>query len=79
MRQIFEVAAAQTSGLVNLVLSRQTVFFECEHPFIDKPMVITEPAVTSSQLLGLGLKLFLAICLACSTKTLVDSCRVFLE
>ena len=26
--QAFEVAAAQTSGLVNLVLSRQTSFFE---------------------------------------------------
>jgi len=47
------------SGLVNLVLSRQTVFFfECEHPFIDKPMVITEPAVPSTQLLGLGSKLY---------------------
>ena len=29
-----------TSRLVNLVLSRQTGFFECEHPFLDKPMVI---------------------------------------
>ena len=26
-RQAFEVAAAQTSGLVNLVLSPQTIFF----------------------------------------------------
>ena len=32
--------AARTSGLVNLVFSSQTGFFECEHPFIDKPMII---------------------------------------
>ena len=32
-------------------------FFECEHPFIDKPTVITEPAIPSARLLGLGLKL----------------------
>ena len=38
-RQAFEVAAAQTSGLINLVSSRQTGFIKCEHPFIDKPMV----------------------------------------
>ena len=30
------VAEAQSSGLVNLVFSRQTSFFECEHPFIEK-------------------------------------------
>ena len=42
-RQTFEVTEAQTSGIVNLVLSRKTGFFECEHPFIDKPMAITEP------------------------------------
>ena len=46
--------ATQTSGLVNLVFSRQTGFFKPEHPFIDKPMIITEPAVPSAQLLGLG-------------------------
>ena len=28
-RQAFKDAAARTSGLVNLVLSRQTGFFEC--------------------------------------------------
>ena len=32
------------------------VFFECEHPFIDKSKVITEPAVASTQILGLGSK-----------------------
>ena len=43
----FEVAVAQTSGLVNLVLS-----------FIYKPMVKTEPAVASTRLLGLRWKLY---------------------
>ena len=57
VKQAFEVTKAQTSGLVNLVLSRKTVFFECKHPFIDKPMAITEPAVASARLLGLGSKL----------------------
>ena len=33
--QVFEVAAAKTFKLVNLVLSSQTAFFNCEHPFID--------------------------------------------
>ena len=34
--QAFEVNAARTSGLVvNLVLSRQTGFFECKHPVVD--------------------------------------------
>ena len=56
-RQTLEVTEAQTSGLVNLALSRKTGFFECEHPLIDKPMAITEPAVASARLLGLGSKL----------------------
>ena len=43
-RQTFEVAAAQTSGLVNLVFSHQTGFFESKHLFIDIPMFITELA-----------------------------------
>ena len=30
-RQAFQVAAARISGLVNLVFSRQTCLFECEH------------------------------------------------
>ena len=56
--QPFEVTAARTSGLVNLVFSHQTgklFFFECKHVFFDKPMVINEPAVASAWLLGLGL------------------------
>ena len=40
------------------------VLFECEHPFFDKPMVLTDPAE--------------ATCRACSTKILLDSCRVSL-
>ena len=39
---------------------RQTGFIECEHPFIDKPMVINEPAVASAWFLGLGPKLYLS-------------------
>ena len=55
-RQTSEVAAARTSGLVNLVFSCQTVFFfEYKHPFIDKPMVTNEPWVRS---FGLGSKLY---------------------
>ena len=33
-------------------------FFECEHRFIDKPMVATEPALASAWLLGLDSKLY---------------------
>ena len=58
MRQTFEETAAGTSRLVNLVFSRQTGFFECEHPFFDKPMAITEPAVASARLVGLGSELY---------------------
>ena len=56
VRQTFEVTEAQSSGQVNLVLSRKTVFFKWEHPFTDKPMAITEPAVASARLLRLGSK-----------------------
>ena len=52
------MAYAQTSELVNLVLYRQASFYECVHPFIDKSLVITEPAVPSARPLGLGLKLY---------------------
>ena len=55
--QVFEVTAAQTSRLVNRILSCHTGFFNCEHLFIDKPMIITESSVPSAQLLGLGSKL----------------------
>ena len=55
--QTRKVAAAQTSGPVNLVFFCLSSLFECEHLFIDKPMVITEPAVASTGLLGLSSKL----------------------
>ena len=48
-RQTFQVAGAQTG---------QTGFLECEHPFIDEPMVITKPPVASTRLLGPGSKLY---------------------
>ena len=57
LHQTFEVATFQTSGLVNLVFSHQTGSFECEHLFIDKPMVPTERAKAKTWLLGLGSKL----------------------
>ena len=57
---------SQPSPLINLVLSRQTGFFECEHPFIDKPIVwLTKPAE--------------ATCRAYSTKILLHSWGVFLQ
>ena len=36
----------------------RTGLFECERPFIDEPMVITEPAVPSARVVGLGSKLY---------------------
>ena len=56
MRQAFEVAAAQTSGPVNLALFIRGLF-ECKHLFIDKPMVITKSAMPTARL-GLGSKLY---------------------
>ena len=53
-RRAFDVAAAPTSELDNLVFSRQTGLLECEHPLIYKPMLISEPAVPSTRLLGLS-------------------------
>ena len=32
------------------------LFSECEYPFVDNPVVITEPAELSARLLGLGSK-----------------------
>ena len=75
------IVAGQTSRIVNLFLSRQPGLLECAHPFIDKPMVITEPTVASARLLGLGSTIYhdKATSCACSTKILIKSCRVFLE
>ena len=53
--QAFEITAARTSRLVNLVFFRQTgLLSSCKHQFIDKPMVITEPSIASARLFGLG-------------------------
>ena len=56
-RQAFEDAATRTFGLVNLVFSCQTVFFEYEHPSVYKPMIKTEPTVPNTPLKGLGSRL----------------------
>ena len=64
LRQLFEAAAARTSGLVNLVFSRQTGFSSASVSLVTKPMVIIEPAVpwktkmaARSGILGLGSRL----------------------
>ena len=73
-RQAFEVAAAQTSGLVNLVSSRQTGFIKCEHPFIDKPMVIKKARCSKRTAIRPWVHIYIpARCCACSTKA--DLCR----
>ena len=74
-----QVMADQTSGLVNLVFSRQTGFFDCEHRFNDKPMVITEPAAPSARPLGLDLKLYQQQHTARVRQRYHFSCRVFFE
>ena len=48
-------------------------FSECKHLFIDKPMVITEPTVTSTRLLGLGLRLYLSNMQRMLTKVFLGS------
>ena len=69
-RQSFEVA-------VNVVFSRQTGFFECEHSFKDKLMVTTEPAVPGARTLGLGSKLYPINTPGVFNKDLTRSSRVF--
>ena len=55
-------------------------FCQVVHLLIYKPMVKTEPTVSGTWLLGLGSKLLIIpTCSRCSTKTLLNSCRVFLE
>ena len=44
-RQLFEAAAARTSGLVNLVFSRQTGLSSASIRLVIKPMAIIEPPV----------------------------------
>ena len=64
----------QSSFLFCLV---KLVFFECELPFIFKPMVITEPAEASARLKAWVRNYISATCRACSTKLFLDSCRIF--
>ena len=54
----------------------EVVFFECEHPFIFKPMVITEPAEASVRLKAWVGNYILATCRACSTKIFLDLFRI---
>lgn len=49
LHQAFEIVAAQTSGLANLF----SLIKQCEHPFIDQQLVVTELAVPSAWQLGL--------------------------
>ena len=52
-------------------------FSECEHSVFDKPMAVSEPSVPDARLLSLGSKLYPSNTSACSTRILLDSCRVF--
>ena len=54
-RQTLEVSEARSSRVLS-----SNWFSVCEHPFIDKPLVITETAVPSAcaRILGLGWKLY---------------------
>ena len=54
----FKLAQPELLDWSTLFFFCQTFFFECEHPFIDKSLSITEPAVPSARLLGLGTKLY---------------------
>ena len=69
-------SSAQTSRRVNLVFSRQTGLFECEHPLIDKPIFIVEPAVPSAELSRLRSILYPSKMSRMLNKILLDSCRV---
>ena len=42
----------KSARLVNLVFSRQTGFFECKHPFTDKPMVINQARCSKGTAIG---------------------------
>ena len=75
----FRVVAVRTSGLVNRVFfSRQTGFSSESIRLMIKPSVPTEPAIQSTRLLGLGLKLYPSNrprMLECMR----DYCRVFFK
>ena len=54
-------------------------FFECRHQFIDKPIIIIEPAVPSTLLLGLGSKLYPSNMQGMLNEDVINSCRIFLK
>ena len=54
-------------------------FFECRHQFIDKPIIIVEPAVPSTLLLGLGSKLYPSNMQGMLNEDVINSCRIFLK
>ena len=72
-RRTFDVASVPTFGLLNLVFSGQTVFFfEFEHPFMAKPIVIAEPAEASAPVKAWVRNCNLETYRAC----FLDSCRI---
>ena len=54
-------------------------FFKCRHQFIDKPIIIIEPAVPNTLLLGLGLKLYSSNMQGMLNEVVINSCRIFLK
>ena len=80
LHQAFEVTAAQTSALFNLVFSCQPDFFSSVTMcLLLKRMTVTEPTKATAWLLRQGQNCLPAKCGTSSTKILLDSCRVFLE
>ena len=64
------------TGVVNLVLLLQTDIFQCELPFIDKPMAINEPAIESARLVGSKPGPETISKQKGSTKIVIDSCSL---
>ena len=60
MRAPLKTALASWAPSINIIIIIIIInwFFECEHLFIDKPMVITEPVAVGVRVLGLGSKLY---------------------
>ena len=54
-------------------------FFECRHQFIYKPIIIIEPAVPSTLLLGLGSKLYPSNMQGMLNEDVINSCRIFIK
>ena len=63
MRAPLKTALASWAPSINIIIIIIIIiiinwFFEWEHLFIDKPMVITEPVAVGVRVLGLGSKLY---------------------